>query len=234
MSSARVTTLQQWSSSRSPPDASPGAFSSSLTTTVFSQRSMRRLEASPRRAAPKGQQSFISRTAPHQGTHLPTWRAPFCVRDTRCGSFGVSMAGEASCAAGVTCRSGVPRQAGWRQPGWRRRHRCRRSAAGGAAGARAAGGAGGAGGVRAEPPPARPCARRPAAHSRRATPTRHPRRMQGPPGRWPLVIRRPLRKPGFVRLLVVLPDRLVSASQQGVPWSAGCSARRRPAGRQNA
>src|SRR4249920_2646600 len=26
-------------------------------------------------------------------------------------------AGEASCAAGVTCRSGVPRRAGWRQPG---------------------------------------------------------------------------------------------------------------------
>ena len=26
-------------------------------------------------------------------------------------------AGEASCVAGVTCRSGVPRQAGWRQPG---------------------------------------------------------------------------------------------------------------------
>ena len=66
MSSEFVTTLQQWSSSRSPPDASPDAFSSSLTTTVFSQRSMRRLEASPRRAAPKGQQSFISRTAPHQ------------------------------------------------------------------------------------------------------------------------------------------------------------------------
>jgi hypothetical protein len=27
------------------------------------------------------------------------------------------MPGEASCAAGVTCRSGVPRRAGWRQPG---------------------------------------------------------------------------------------------------------------------
>ena len=93
MSSARVTTLQQWSSSRSPPDASPGAFSSSLTTTVFSQRSMRRLEASPRRAAPKGQQSFISRTAPHQETHLPTWRAPSCVRDTRCGCLWSESAG---------------------------------------------------------------------------------------------------------------------------------------------
>src|SRR6266511_6009158 len=59
-----------------------------LTTTVFSQRSMRRFEASPRRATPKGQ-TFISRTAPHQET--PTYRpAPLCVRDTRCGSFDVT------------------------------------------------------------------------------------------------------------------------------------------------
>ena len=42
------------SSSRTPPDASYDAFSSSLTTTVFSQRSMRRFEASPRRATSKG------------------------------------------------------------------------------------------------------------------------------------------------------------------------------------
>ena len=39
-------------------------FPSSLTTTVFSQRSRGRFEASPRRAAPKGLQSFIFRTAP--------------------------------------------------------------------------------------------------------------------------------------------------------------------------
>ena len=112
MSSARVTTLQQWSSSRSPPDASPGAFSSSLTTTVFSQRSMRRLEASPRRAAPKGQQSFISRTAPHQGTHLPTWRAPFCVRDTRCGSSGVSCRPASAGPGGRRLRAHPSRPAG--------------------------------------------------------------------------------------------------------------------------
>src|ERR1019366_3487898 len=54
MSSEIVTTLQQWSSSRSPPDASPDAFSSSLTTTVFSQRSMRRLEASPPQGGSEG------------------------------------------------------------------------------------------------------------------------------------------------------------------------------------
>ena len=79
---------------------------------------------------------------------------------------------KASCAAGVNCRSGVPRQAGWRQPGtatmphrggqdrhdvtsWRlrRRHRCRRSAAGG----RGRGERGRRGGrVRAEPPPPGP------------------------------------------------------------------------------
>ncbi|WP_206062036.1 hypothetical protein, partial [Nonomuraea basaltis] len=40
--------------SRSPPDAITDAFSSSLTTTVFSQRSMRRFEASLRRATSKG------------------------------------------------------------------------------------------------------------------------------------------------------------------------------------
>ena len=42
------------SPSRSPPDAITGAFSPSLTTTVFSQRGMRRFEASLRRATPKG------------------------------------------------------------------------------------------------------------------------------------------------------------------------------------
>jgi hypothetical protein len=57
--------------------------------------------------------------------------------------------------------------------GWRSCHRRRRSAAGGAAGACAAGG------VRAEPPPGRPGARRPAAHSEGATPLGHPRRKHG-------------------------------------------------------
>jgi hypothetical protein len=46
-----------------PPNASNDAFSSSLTTTVFSQRSMRWFGASPRRAAPEGQTS-ISYAAP--------------------------------------------------------------------------------------------------------------------------------------------------------------------------
>ena len=79
-------------------------------------------------------------------------------------------AGEASCATGVTCGSGVPFLPAWRHSrgpprcdivavrtvtmshrcGWRRCHRRGRSAAGGAAGACAAGG------VRAEPPPGRP------------------------------------------------------------------------------
>jgi hypothetical protein len=48
--------------------------------TVFSQRSMRRLEASLRRATPKGHETFISRTAPHQGL-VPT-SGPPCVQDT--------------------------------------------------------------------------------------------------------------------------------------------------------
>ncbi len=50
------------------------------TTTVFSQRSMRRLEASLRRATPKGHETFISRTAPHQEP-APT-SGPPCVQDT--------------------------------------------------------------------------------------------------------------------------------------------------------
>jgi hypothetical protein len=72
MSSERVTTLPRRSSSGSLPDASRAPFPSSLTTTVFSQRSMRRLETTPRRAAPGGHQSPISRAAPHQETSLPT------------------------------------------------------------------------------------------------------------------------------------------------------------------
>ena len=68
------------SPSRSPPDASTGAFSSSLTATAFSQRSMRQLEASLRRATPKGHETFIFRTAPHQGL-VPT-SGPPCVQDT--------------------------------------------------------------------------------------------------------------------------------------------------------
>ena len=47
-------------SSWSPPDASNDAFSTSLTTTVFNQRSTRWFEASPRRAAPKGQPSSLA------------------------------------------------------------------------------------------------------------------------------------------------------------------------------
>ena len=74
------TAVRLRSPSRSPPDAITRAFSSSLTTTVFSQRSMRRLDASPRRATPKGHQSFISCTAPQSATRYPS--AASCVRGT--------------------------------------------------------------------------------------------------------------------------------------------------------
>jgi hypothetical protein len=56
---------------RSPPDASWTPFSPTLTTTVFSQRSLRWFDASPRRATPKGHKTFIICTAPHQ-VGLPT------------------------------------------------------------------------------------------------------------------------------------------------------------------
>jgi len=51
-------------SSWSPPDAIKRAFSLSLTTTVFSQRSTGRFDALPRRTTPEGQQASISSTAP--------------------------------------------------------------------------------------------------------------------------------------------------------------------------
>src|SRR6266508_384607 len=54
--------------SRSLPDASTGAFSTSLTTTVFSQRSRWRLEASPHRATPRGQYPHLSRSTASRGT----------------------------------------------------------------------------------------------------------------------------------------------------------------------
>ena len=51
---------------------------------------------------------------------------------------------------------------------------------------------------------------------------------------WPLVIRRPSWMPGFLCLRTVLPDWFVPPLQENVPSSAGCSACRRPFGRQNA
>ena len=58
----------------------------------------------------------------------------------------------------AAARGAMPRAAEHESTAERRRHRRRRSAAGGPAAA------GGAGGVRAEPPPGRPCTRRPATH----------------------------------------------------------------------
>ena len=51
---------------------------------------------------------------------------------------------------------------------------------------------------------------------------------------WPLVIRRPSWMLGFLCLRTVLPDWFVPPLQENVPSSAGCSACRRPFGRQNA
>src|SRR5215475_4808523 len=57
------TAVRGYSSSWSPPDTSRAPFSTSLTTTVFSQRSMWWFEASARPATPKGQ-TFISYRTP--------------------------------------------------------------------------------------------------------------------------------------------------------------------------
>jgi hypothetical protein len=66
MSPVSVTTLhQRFACARLPdPYLTPhnGAFSSSLTTTVFNQRSMRRFDASPRRATPKGHTLHLPRS----------------------------------------------------------------------------------------------------------------------------------------------------------------------------
>ena len=72
-------TIRLRSPSRSPPDASHDAFSSSLTTTVFSQPSMRRFKASLRRATPKGPDP--SSPAQHRIRTRPT-SAPPRAQDT--------------------------------------------------------------------------------------------------------------------------------------------------------
>jgi hypothetical protein len=73
------TRLQRFACARLPdPHLTPqGAFSSSLTTTVINQRSMRRFDASPRRATPKGHNPFITRTAPN--SKVPTRPPPSLV-----------------------------------------------------------------------------------------------------------------------------------------------------------
>src|SRR5665811_1519082 len=48
----------------SPPDASRAPFPHRSPRTAFNRRSMRRFEASPRRATPKGHKTFINCTAP--------------------------------------------------------------------------------------------------------------------------------------------------------------------------
>ena len=65
MSPVFVTTLHQRFACARLPDpylTHTYAFSSSLTTTVFNQRSMRRFDASPRRATPKGHNLHLSRS----------------------------------------------------------------------------------------------------------------------------------------------------------------------------
>src|SRR5918997_2138020 len=65
MSPVSVTTLHQRFACARLPDpylTHTCAFSSSLTTTVFSQRSMRRFDASPRRATPKGHNLHLPRS----------------------------------------------------------------------------------------------------------------------------------------------------------------------------
>ena len=57
------TAIRLRSPYRFPPDASYDAFSSSLTTTVFSQCSMRWFDTTPRRATPKGHNLHLPRSS---------------------------------------------------------------------------------------------------------------------------------------------------------------------------
>ena len=69
-------------SSWSPPDASSTPSPRSLTTTVFSQRSIRWFSARPRRPTLEGQQASISRTAPPE-KDASYMTSSFSDRDTR-------------------------------------------------------------------------------------------------------------------------------------------------------
>jgi hypothetical protein len=88
MPSVFVTTRQQRFACARLPDPHltplPAPFPRSLTTTVFSQRSTRWFEASPRRAAPKGPFLHLPNSTINHESRLPH-RTPFDVRDTRSG-----------------------------------------------------------------------------------------------------------------------------------------------------
>jgi hypothetical protein len=92
MSTVFVTTRQQrFACARLPdPYLTPHRmpFPRSLTTTVFSQRSTRRFEASPRRAAPKGQFLHLPDSTINHESRLPHG-TPFDVRDTRPGKVAL-------------------------------------------------------------------------------------------------------------------------------------------------
>src|SRR4051794_10793561 len=87
------------SPSRSPPDASNDAFSSSLTTTVINQRSMRRFETTLRRAIPKGQ-TFISHAAPQKEPLLQKFLLMFRTHEQSKGTVA---------APGLTLRNVIER-----------------------------------------------------------------------------------------------------------------------------
>ena len=71
-------------SSWSPPDAIKRAFSGSLTTTVFSQRSIRWFSARPRGPTLEGQSLHLSHSSAYMRDLLHD--SSFSVRDTRCSS----------------------------------------------------------------------------------------------------------------------------------------------------
>ena len=80
------------SPSRSPPDTSSAPFPHRSPRSRYRSRSMWRFGASPRRATPKGRQSFISCTAPLKEA-LPTSKLPSHVQDTLTRNEGTHQPG---------------------------------------------------------------------------------------------------------------------------------------------
>jgi hypothetical protein len=89
------TAIRLRSPSRSPPDTSPVPFPHRSPRSRHHSRSMWRFGASPRRAAPKGRQSFISCTAPLPQA-LPTSSPLPCSGHTLRATTGVTPGNQAA------------------------------------------------------------------------------------------------------------------------------------------
>src|SRR5206468_1197126 len=86
----------------------PGAVSTSLTTTVFSQRSMWRFEATSRKATPKGQPSSLAQHRLLEASPTYASGPPFVVHGTRLGKVGPCLVGDTGCVSRVEVEQARP------------------------------------------------------------------------------------------------------------------------------